>query len=136
MNILSDFTISLNSLPIILALIIRVITSIILLALVIPLQYRQATVKNGLKTLRKALLFSGFLIFWVNTVGLVIIVIRPIAHPETVKFVTDFVSVLNIFGFFALAVLWLLIYRQQFTDINIKLHEKIEKEEKKKEKSS
>ena len=101
MNILSDFTISLNSLPIILALIIRVITSIILLAFVIPLQYRQATVKNGLKTLRKALLFSGFLIFWVNTVGLVIIVIRPIAHPETVKFVTDFVSVLNSFGFFA-----------------------------------
>jgi len=131
MNILNDFTISFSSIGIILSIIIRIITSIILLWLVIPLQIKQAQVKNGLKTLRKALLLSGLLLFLINTVGLIIIVIRPIANSATVKLVIDIASIINSIGFFSLGILWFLIYKQQFTDKNIKLHEKVEKQEKK-----
>lgn len=131
MNILNDFTISFSNIGIILSIIIRIITSIILLWLVIPLQIKQAQVKNGLKTLRKALLLSGLLLFLIDTVGLIIIVIRPIANSATIKLVIDIASIINSIGLFSLGILWFLIYKQQFTDKNIKLHEKVEKREKK-----
>jgi len=131
MNILNDFTISFSNIGIILSIIIRIITSIILLWLVIPLQIKQAQVKNGLKTLRKALLLSGLLLFLIDTVGLIIIVIRPIANSATIKLVIDIASIINSIGLFSLGILWFLIYKQQFTDKNIKLHEKVEKRKKK-----
>jgi hypothetical protein len=79
-------------------------------------------------------LVSGIILFLVNTIGLFIIVIRPYVDPGQLRNFTDFIALFNSFGFFAIAVIKLQIYKSQYTPENILLHEKIEKHEKQKQK--
>ena len=58
------------------SILMRLATGVILLFFVIPLQKKEADVKNGLRTLRKQLLLSGVILLTVNTVITVVYFIR------------------------------------------------------------
>lgn len=109
----------------------RVITAIIFIAYILPLMIREAGVKNGLKKLRIELLVSGFIIFFVNTAGLSIIVWRYLYGNEGLQSFTDIIALANTFGFLVIAVLKYTIYHQRYTPEQKELHEKLEKIEQK-----
>lgn len=129
-----NFTIS--TIPLFINVGIRLVTAFIFLAFLIPLIFKEATVKNGLKALRIQLLLSGLLIFFINTVGLLIIVFRYIGFD--VKLMTDLVTYLNTVGFLAYALIGLRVYTQKYSEENKRLHakfEQIEVQEKEKRKT-
>lgn len=132
---MNSLTFTFSNISIIISVVLRIITGIMLLAFVIPLQIKQAGVKNGLRSLRKALLISGILLFLVNTVGLLIIVSKPFFDTSTNRMITDFIAIFNSIGFLIIAYIKYQIYHEQYTPTNIKLHEKVERQEKKDNKS-
>jgi hypothetical protein len=129
-----NFTIELSQIGLIANVVLRVITAIIFIKFIIPLQIKQAHVKNGLKLLRTELLVSGIILFLVNTIGLGVIVVRPYVDPNQLRYFTDFIALFNSVGFFTVAIIKFQIYNSQYTPESILMHEKIEKLEKKKTK--
>ncbi len=107
---------------------IRLITVFIFLRYLIPLFVKEAQVKNGLKGLRYELLFTGLIIFFVNTTGIFIIVLRYLG--VNIVLATNVVTYFNTIGFLVYALIKLRIYTQRYTPENKLLHEKIEKFEK------
>lgn len=104
---------------------VRIVTAIIFITYLLPLFIKEAAVKNGLRVLRLELLFTGSIIFLVNTSGLFIILFRYLGHDLTQ--ITDIVSFFNTFGFLAYALIKLRIYTQKYTPENKALHAKFEK---------
>lgn len=111
--------------------IIRVITALLFIAYLMPLLIREATVKNGLKKLRFELLFTGSLIFIVNTSGLWIIFHRYFIGTARLEEITNIITVINTFGFLLYAITMLNVYTHKYTPENKKLHEKFDRIEKK-----
>lgn len=132
---MSEVTFSFSNIAVIISVPIRIITGIILLAFVIPLQAKFVNVKNGLAVMRKAWIIIGILLFLINTVGLFIIAFKPFLSAFLNRGLTDVIGVFNSVGFLIVAILMYLLWKGQFTPKNIKLHEKIEKQEKKEDKA-
>lgn len=107
---------------------VRLVTAFIFLAFLIPLIFREAQVKNGLKVLRVELLLTGLLIFLINTVGLLIILFRYLG--ANVQLATDIISYFNTFGFLAYALIKLKIYTQNYSAESKARHERYDKQEK------
>lgn len=131
---MNELNLTFSNFSVLISTVIRVITGIILLAFVIPLQWKQANVKNGLRSLRKALLVSGIILFIVMETGLIIILFKPFVSMKTNRLITDSIAIFNSVGFFIIAYIKYQIYHEQYTPKNIKLHEKIEKQEEKESK--
>lgn len=106
---------------------IRIITALIFITYLLPLLIREARVKNGLKSLRYELLFTGIIIFLVNLSGLFIIIFRYLGFD--VRNITDFVTYFNTLGFLGYALVKLKIYTQKYTPAQRELHKKFAKME-------
>lgn len=122
-----SITIEVSQLSIIVNVVLRVITALIFAWFIIPLQIKQVNVKNGLRLLRIELLVSGIILFLINTIGLAIIVVRPLVDPVQLRQFTDFIALFNSVGFLVIAAIKFQIYRSQYTPENILLHEHMER---------
>lgn len=110
--------------------IIRLVAAIIILFFFLPLQVKEAGVKNGLKRLRYQLLAEGVIVFMVNLTSMFFLwdlYVRDV--PQ--KFINSSLQVINALAFFFIAAIALMIYRQSYTEDQKELHEKIGKLEEK-----
>lgn len=104
---------------------LRLITCFIFLLYIIPLQIKEAGVKNGLMTLRRELLVTGILLFFINTLGLTIILVRSFFGDNAARLITEIVTVFNSVGLFTVALIKYQIYHQQYTPENKEKHARI-----------
>lgn len=88
--------------------------------------YKEVGVRNGLITLRKQLLVTAAILFFINTAGMTLLVVRPFATPEMFRVYTDILALVNSGGFFLVAYLLYKIYTQSYTIEQKKLHGQIE----------
>lgn len=123
------FQIEVSNISVIINTIIRVTTAMIFIFFLIPLFIKEAKVRNGLRILRYELLFTGSIIFFINTVGLVIIIFR--FKGIDTRLITDVVTYINTFGFLAYALVKYRIYTQKYSAESKKFHEKMERMESK-----
>lgn len=122
---MNNLQIQFDELAIVINVTIRILTALIFLKYLIPLFIKEAGVKNGLKILRYELLFTGLIIFGVNTSGLLIILLRYMGAD--IRLATDVVTYINTFGFLGYALLKWKIYTQKYSIESKLLHEKIDK---------
>ena len=126
---MSNLTLQLDTITVIVNVVIRIVTAILFLTLIIPLQVKEAGVKNGLRLLRKELLLSGIIIFLVNTIGLLTIVIKYFFGDVAVQTSTPIITLFNSIGFLAIGFIKLNIYHQQYTPENKRIHTMIAQHE-------
>lgn len=103
---------------------------------VIPLQFKETGVKNGLKVLRRQLLSKGILSLIVGITSVLALTTRFFGLPaDWNRIVIIVVVVINAIGVIGKAFLDYQIYHQEYSPINKKRHmliAKIEKKEAKK----
>jgi hypothetical protein len=104
------------------AIVIRILSSLLLLFFCIPLQIKEAGVKNGLRALRLQLLAFGILLFIINgiTIWLLFTVMKEIQHVPNL-----WLQVINALAFFGIAIIGNRMYHTQYTDEMKEMHEKI-----------
>lgn len=125
---MNNLQITIDYIPLIINVGIRLITAFIFLFFLIPLIFKESQVKNGLKVLRIELLLTGILIFFINTVGLIIIYFRFYGYD--VRVVTEIVSYINTFGFLIYALIKLKIYTQNYSPESKARHARYDVQEK------
>lgn len=101
---------------------------IVILLFIVPLQYKESKVKNGLIVLRKILLTLG-VIFDINNLALASVVITHFFFREYTALVLMLALIVKSFLNFVFSVLGYKMYHTQYTDKNKRLHEKIEAQE-------
>jgi len=111
---------------IVIASIFRVLASIDYLR-VVRFALREVLVKNGLERLRKQLLVSSITLFFINTFGLSLLILRPFTSPEIYQQITNILSILNSIGFWVIGRINVSIYTQQYTPEQKHNHEMIDK---------
>lgn len=124
---------SLNFLYIVffLSILIHVLSAVITLSFVIPLQVKEARVKNGLALLRKQLLFKGVLALVIIVVAICVLSLRYfIEDVPTLRYIT--VSLVLVHSLGILGKVWIdyQIYHQQYTPESKEFHAKVEALEK------
>lgn len=124
---MNNLIIELSELQITVNIIIRIITAVIFLCFIIPLQIKEARVKNGLAVLRLELLVSGIILFFVNTFGLSVIVLRYLFGDSVVQKVTEFITIFNSIGFLFIACIKFHIYHREYTPENKQIHATMER---------
>lgn len=103
------------------ALALSIFVFFLMVFMVIPLQIKEALVKNGLITLRRQMLIGGVTISILSLVvlfTLLELVIKQVALPAR----TEFFQLLNAFSFFILATTYHKIYHQQFSPKQKHIH--------------
>lgn len=120
MEILTNYSIPFS-------IIVRIISCIILAIFLIPLQIKEAEVKNGLRVLRIQLLISGLILFFTNLFSIIFFFIT-LDIPQ--KPLHNSIQTINSLSFLALSLIAQAIYRTQYTDEAKDYHEKIDKLEK------
>lgn len=115
-------------------IVLSVLTFLITLFFIVPLQMKKAGVKNGLQSLRQKLLIKGMLSLLMSAITIMVLTSRFFVEGEIIRF-------LNTLLIFLFSAFWLVraiiessIYHTQFTDDQIQLHQKIFKEEVRQEK--
>jgi len=93
-----------------LALLVRGIATIILVFQIIPLQFKEAQVKNGLGKLRKQLLIVGFTLLFTNLLAMILI------HTarNTTEGMSIVIQIINAFALLILSFILYLIYHEQY----------------------
>lgn len=114
------------SIPI--SIIIRIVALLMMLAFCIPLQVKEAQVKNGLRVLRFQLLAFGIILLITNIFSLCFLVL---AYNTPQRPLNASLQILNAIAFYVLALIGHMIYRTQYTDEAKDYHAKIDKLEKK-----
>ncbi len=104
---------------------IRIITFFLLLFSVLPLQIKEALVKNGLHKLRTQMLIGGVTIFLSNLATIGRLIIMFMFHKTSTP-ISEFLQLLNAVAFLILAGTYYFIYHQQFSLKQKELHHKIE----------
>lgn len=113
----------------ILSIILRIISSIIMLFFFIPLQIKEALVKNGLRKLRIQLLTVGIIIFITNILtGYILWEILITYAKERLDNIEA--QVLNAIASIVLSVILYQIYKFQYSPNSKRQHEQIAKNEK------
>ena len=107
MNLIFDYEITLD----LISLIMRVVAIMVTFLFIIPLQLKQAHVKNGLSKLRKQLLYMAL-----NLFGIIIVFFRLILTPGSYVFFTHFISIANALAFIGLAYFGYKIYHEQYEE--------------------
>ena len=116
-----------------LSLFFRAISLIEIILFILPLQIKEAGVRNGLARLRIQLLIFGATMFIVNTFSMIIIFSGMSKELPDLDMQHSILQVLNAIGYFILSTIGVLIYNQQYKDENKRLHEEAEKILKRKE---
>lgn len=124
---MSGLHIDISNLSIALNTIVRLLTAFIFLKFIIPLQFKETKVKNGLRKLRYQLLITGIILFHINTIGLIIIIIRFLKIDVTTA--STVVTYFNTFGFLFIALVEYQIYHRRYTPKQKELHAKFEEME-------
>ena len=109
----------------VIAIIIRILSSIISLFFCIPLQIKEAKVNNGLKKLRYQLLLFGVLLLIMNTITSLVLTDNFFSNIIQKPF-NAFLQIVNSFIFLALALNGLVMYKQQYSEENKEFHRKVE----------
>lgn len=113
-------------------IIIHIVAGIITAHFVIPLQYKESKVKNGLLNLRKQMLIKGLLSFMIIVVTVIALTLRFfVKDPIILRYIITTMIFLHGVGTLGKSTLDLTIYHQQYTPEQKKLHEKIAKLERK-----
>jgi len=105
-----------------LALFLRIISSILLLIFCIPLQIKEAKVNNGLKILRYQLLAFGIILFITNCISMIFLTERFFDNVQD-PFSASLLQIINSVAFLLIAIIGHLMYHSQYTEENKKLHE-------------
>lgn len=92
----------------------RIAAGVIFILWVIPPQIAEARVNDALKPLRRQLLVSGVTLFFLNTLGLIILPIRLYGSDATYIMLTQTLTVVNSFAFFIVAWIKYKIYHQAY----------------------
>lgn len=112
---------------------LRVLSSIMVLFFLLPLQIKEAKVKNSLKSLRVELLACGIILLLINFFSLFFLI--DLWMKDTPQKLTNSgLQIINALAYFALALLGNFMYRQQFTDEAKEFHAQIQKLEDEKKK--
>lgn len=120
-----------------LAILFHIVALIICLAFVIPLQIKEARVKNGLKMLRVQMLGSGLTIIFLSIFSIIALTIplifadRPLYSPRTEPFeLYQYISIGVVFfhslGFLVLALIKRAMYHQQYSDYQKAIHKRVD----------
>lgn len=112
------------------SILIRIISCILIGIFLIPLQIKEANVKNGLRILRFQLLAGGIILFLTNIFSLAFLVL---AMDTPQKPLNALLQIINAIAFLVLSWIAMTIYRTQYTDEAKAYHAKIDKLEKKAE---
>jgi hypothetical protein len=112
----------------VLSIVLRIISSVTLLFFFIPLQLKEALVKNGLRKLRLQLLAVGVLLFLENilTVYLLLNILLSSSHQQLDNILAQ---IFNATIAIALSFTFYNIYHFQYSDKQKVLHAKIELQE-------
>lgn len=103
-----------------LAIFINILTVITSTGFVLPLQFKQAGVKNGLAWLRKRLLIKGLLAIGISVITIAVLSLRFFAtDPNIIRILI--VGLIFIHALFLLgkSLIDAAIYRQQYTPENV-----------------
>lgn len=93
------------------------------IAFVLPLQFKESGVKNGLVTLRKQLLAKGIFAIVIDIVSIIALTSRYfINDPDISRYVIVTVIFLHAVGQFAKSVIDTKIYHSQYSPENTELH--------------
>lgn len=104
-------------------------------SLVIPLQFKEAGVKNGLKVLREQLLMKGVVSLVVALTSVMALTSRYFLDGEINRYVIVIAIVVNALGIFAKAFLDYRIYHQEYTEVNKQFHARVAEMEAKEKKN-
>lgn len=116
------------------AVIMHVAAGILTLACVIPLQLREAGVKNGLRKLRQQLLVKGLLSLAVIVFSIMALTGRSFLPDGLTRFGMITFVMAHAIGILGKAYIDYQIYHQQYTEESKRMHEKIDALEKAKAK--
>lgn len=106
---------------------LHTMAGVIVLAFVIPLQVREAGVKNGLASLRRQMLAKGIISLLVVVVSIIVLTIRFLTdNVEFLRYAYGFLIFLHALGILAKAIIDFKVYHQQYTPENKELHAKVE----------
>lgn len=112
------------------SVILHVFAGILTATFIMPLQAKQAGVKNGLAKLRKQMLFKGFLNLTIIIASIFALTLRfVITDVATLRYMLTTMIALHAIGTTAKAIIDFQIYHQQYSPENKEMHEKIEKME-------
>lgn len=110
------------------AIILHVLAGIVTVAFVIPLQIKQAGVKNGLRKLRLQLLTKGFLALAIIIVSIFSLTARWVLDDgATLRFAIVVFVMTHAVGVFGKAIIDYLIYHQQYSQKSKDMHTRIDK---------
>lgn len=110
------------------SIVLRISSCIILLFFCIPLQIKEALVKNGLERLRKQLLIFGLVLFSTNLMTLYFLLVATLQKTPQ-KPLNASLQIINAVSFLILSIIGHMIYNQQYDEKSKELHAKIAKME-------
>lgn len=113
----------------IICIVLSCITVVSTLIFVIPLQVKQAGVKNGLSSLRHKLLANGFLLVFISLLEIIILSSRFFLEGDAVRYTNTILILVFTVALSIKSLIWSSILHTQFTEDQIKLHHKIWAEE-------
>lgn len=113
------------------AIILYSLSIVVILFTVIPLQIKEATVKNGLQTLRTKLLIKGVLALIVAITSILILLTVLIVDGSAAERFIFFLLLLNASVILGKSVIDNRIYHEQYTPEAKKVHKRVDVEEKK-----
>ncbi len=98
---------------------------------VIPLQIKEAGVKNGLQKLRKKLLIKGVILIFIAATSILALLGRFIVGPaEAARWFIVSMVIINSAGILVKSLLDYLIYHEQYTPEAKRVHELVDEAEK------
>lgn len=110
----------------IISIILRIISSIIMLFFFIPLQVKEVLVKNGLRRLRIQLLSVGIIVLASNILTAYILIDLLTSYSKQ-RFDDVLAQLLNAIAYLALSIIYYRMYKAQYSPESKRLHEKIGK---------
>lgn len=95
---------------------ICILAFIITLAFVLPLQIKEAMVKNGLSKLRKLMLMSGIVMIIMEIAAILSLTLRFFVSGDLARYSTVILIFIFSLGMLAFAIIKRTIYKQQFVE--------------------
>lgn len=124
-----NFNLEFSMISVVISLVVRLIAGFTFLLFIIPLQVKEAGVKNGLRKLRIQLLISGILLFLLNTIGMILLPARYTLSPDQFRVISETLAIFNSFAFLIVAWIKYQIYHTQYSPDSKSMHEKFEHSE-------
>jgi D-alanyl-lipoteichoic acid acyltransferase DltB (MBOAT superfamily) len=109
------------------SIVIHIIALYVTVAYVIPLQIKEAKVKNGLKRLRVQMLASGITLIILSLVSIITLSIPLIINTNITKYATIFLVLIHSIGFLTFSLIKRAMYHSQYSDSSKADHVEIAK---------